>query len=159
MKRNKTRNYSMTTSTELDYMKVIKIAVGVLLVLGLVYLFTALSNGEIKFGKKTTEKQETVIQYEEILAGETFNRKADSYYVVFMNFTDKYATTYLQAISDFKATNNDYPFYTVDLEKKMNKDYAINELKVENPTILKITNGNIAETISGKDNVMNFFNK
>ena len=158
MKRNKTRNYKMTTSTELDYMRVIKIGVGVLLVVGIVYLVTALASGEIKLGDKKKEKAETVIQYEEILAGETFNRKSNSYYVVYMDFTDNYASYFLQSIANFKATNNNYPFYTVDLEKKINKDYATNELKVSNPTILKITNGAIEETITGKDDVVKFFN-
>ena len=156
MKRQK-RNYKMTTSTELDYMKVIKIGIGVILALGIVLLVTKLAMGEIKLGKKGKTKEETTIQYEEIMAGEALNRKASKYYVFFMNFTDKYATYYLQSIANYKASNNEFAFYTVDIEKKMNTDYATNTLKVTNPTILKIVDSNIVETISGEEAVMNFF--
>ena len=149
MKRQK-RNYKMTTSTELDYMKVIKIGIGVILALGIVLLVTKLAMGEIKLGKKGKTKEET------IMAGEALNRKASKYYVFFMNFTDKYATYYLQSIANYKASNNEFAFYTVDIEKKMNTDYATNTLKVTNPTILKIVDSNIVETISGEEAVMNF---
>ena len=158
MKRKNTRNYRTTTSTEVDYMKVIKIGIGVLLVLGIVYFVTAIASGEIKFGKKEKEKVETEIQYQEIIAGETFNRKASEYYVLFMNFTDSYASYYLSLIDNYNGTDNSLPFYTVDIEKKINTDYVTNTLKVENPTILKISNSNTVETITGKDNILNFFN-
>ena len=39
---SKKRRYKTTTTTELDYMKVIKITIGVLIVLGLVYFSTAI---------------------------------------------------------------------------------------------------------------------
>lgn len=157
MKRKNTRNYRTTTSTEVDYMKVIKIGIGVLLVLGLVYLVTAIASGEIKLGKKEKEKTETEIQYQEIIAGETFNRNASEYYVLFMNFTDSYASYYLSLIDNYQMKDNSLAFFTVDMEKKINSDYVTNELKVENPTILKISNSNIVETITGKDNILNFF--
>ena len=157
MKRKNTRNYRTTTTTEVDYMKVIKIGVGVLLVLGLVYLVTAIASGEIKLGKKENEKIETEIQYQEIIAGETFNRNASEYYVLFMNFTDSYASYYLSLIDNYQMKDNSLAFFTVDMEKKINSDYVTNELKVENPTILKISNSKITETITGKDNILNFF--
>ena len=157
MKRKNTRNYRTTTSTEVDYMKVIKIGIGVLLVLGLVYLVTAIASGEIKLGKKEKEKIETEIQYQEIIAGETFNRNASEYYVLFMNFTDSYASYYLSLIDNYQMKDNSLAFFTVDMEKKINSDYVTNELKVENPTILKISNSKITETITGKDNILNFF--
>ena len=157
MKRKNTRNYRTTTTTDVDYMKVIKIGVGVLLVLGIVYLVTAIASGEIKLDKKEKEQAVTEIQYQEIIAGETFNRNASEYYVLFMNFTDSNASYYLSLIDSYNAADNSLPFFTVDIEKKINNDYAINELKVENPTILKISNSKIAETIKGKENIISFF--
>lgn len=156
MKRNK-RNYKTTTSTELDYQRVIKISVGVLIVLVLVYLVTALASGEIKFNKKEEEKI-TEIQYEEILAGETFNRSANEYYVLFCNLSDNFTNYYLELIGTYKNKENSLPFYMVDIEKKANTDYVTNELKIENPTIIKIKDSKIVDTIKGKDNVLKFFN-
>lgn len=156
MKKN-TRNYRTTTTTDVDYIRVIKIGVGVLLILGIVYLVTAIASGEIKFGKKDKSVKETEIQYQEIIAGETFNRNSKEYYVLFMNFTDNYASYYLSSIDSYEGKDNSLPFYTVDIEKKINNEYVTNELKLENPTILKISNSNIVETITGKENVLNFF--
>ena len=59
MKRNKQRSYKIATTTDLDYMRVIKIAVGVILVFLLVYLATAKSMGE--FNKKTKVKEEELM--------------------------------------------------------------------------------------------------
>ena len=158
MKKN-TRNYRTTTSTEVDYMKVIKIGIGVLLVLGIVYLVTAIASGEIKLNKKEKATSETEIQYQEIIAGETFNRNASEYYVLFMNFTDSFASYYLSLIDNYHMKDNSLPFFTVDMEKKINSDYITNDLKVENPTILKISNSKITETITGKEDILNFFSK
>ncbi len=155
MKRNK-KIYKTTTSTELDYKRVIKISIGVLLVLVLVYLVTAIASGEIKLNNKKEEKV-TEIQYEEILAGETFNRKADEYYVLFCNGSDNYVSYYLQLIKSYNSRENSLPFYTVDMEKKANIDYVTNELKLESPTILKIKDSKTVDTITGKDNVIKFF--
>ena len=152
-KNKKQRNYKMTTSTELDYTRVIKIGVGVLLVLLVVYLVTALTSGEIKLNKKST-KEEVSIGYQEIIAGETYNRKADSYYVLYFNFTDSKASYYLSLIDSYNQQDNSLPFYIVDLEKKINQDY----IDVTHPTILKISDSNIVETISGHENIVNFFN-
>ena len=156
-KNKRQRNYKMTTSTELDYMRVIKIGVGVLLVLGIVYLVTAITSGEIKLNKKE-EKKEVSIGYQEIIAGETYNRKADSYYVLYFNFTDSKASYYLSLIDSYNKQDNSLPFYIVDLEKKINEDYVNNTLHVSHPTILKISNANIVETISGHENIVDFLN-
>ena len=155
MKRNK-RHYKTTTSKELDYKRVIKIGVGVVLVLVIVYLVTAIASGEIKLNNKKVEEK-TTIQYEEIFAGEAFNRNASEYYVLFCNSSDSYASYYLNLIKSYRSQENSLPFYTVDIEKKMNNDYVTNELKIENPTILKIKDSKIVDTITGKDNVSNFF--
>ena len=152
----KKRNYKMTTTTELDYKRVIKITVGVLLVIGIVYLVTAISSGEIKLNKKKTNT-DVSINYQEIIAGETFNRKANSYYVLYFNFTDSKASYYLDLIDSYNAKDNSLPFYIVDLEKKMNTEYATDTLNVSHPTILKITDSKVSQVISGHENVVEFF--
>lgn len=158
MKRNKRqRNYKTTTSTELDYMRVVKISVGVLIVFALVLIVSKIAMGEIKFNKKTEEK-ETVINYQEIIAGETFNRKEDEYYVLFYNFSDKDASYYQSLMQSYQYKTNHLSVYTVDLEKKMNSVYAEESLEVSNPTLLKISNSEVSDRYEGKDSIVEFFN-
>ena len=156
MAKKEKRNYKMTTTTELDYKRVIKITIGVLLVIGIVYLVTAISSGEIKLNKKKANT-EVSINYQEIIAGETFNRKASEYYVLYFNFTDSKASYYLTLIDSYNSQDNSLPFYIVDLEKKINTEYATDTLKVNHPTILKISDSKVSQVITGHDNVVEFF--
>ena len=168
------RSYKTTTTTEMDYTRVIKIAVGVLLVLGVFYFLTALSNGEIDFkGKNSNDKKETVIEYQEIMAGSIFNRNAKEYYVLLSDGSDNYTGYFKSLISTYNAKDNSLPFYTVDLEKKVNSQYKIldddtntyskptdiDNLKVLSPTILKIKDGKAVDVIVGQEKILEFFNK
>ena len=168
----KKRNYKTTTTTELDYMKVIKITIGVLIVLGLVYFGTAILSGEIKFNKAKKKEEETTFSYKNIIAGETFNRSPIDYYVLFYQSSDTYADYYSQLVSMYNAKSESLPFYFVDLDEKINSEYLISEddtnnydkpsnisnLKVKNPTIIRIRNKQVFDFISGKEEVLKFFN-
>ena len=69
-KKTKRKLYTTNTTSDIEYSKIIKITIGVVLVLVLTYLITGLATGEIKWGKKEdTKKKEASIQYEEIIAG------------------------------------------------------------------------------------------
>ena len=166
MKRNKQR-YNITTTTELDYTRVIKITVGVLIVFILVYLVTAYGMGEIKLGKDDKVSKETAIQYDEIIGGNVFNRSSNEYYVLFYDFNDNYASYYQSLIRSYISKDNSLPVYLVDLSKKINEEYKLVEddtnkyskadlsnLKVTDPTLLKIVKGKTTEVVEGKDKVI-----
>ena len=85
MKKQKQKLYKSNRTPDTGYQTVIKIAVGVLITLILVYFTTAILSGEIKFGSKEKVKEETEIQYQEIIAGESFNRNDKEYYVLFLD--------------------------------------------------------------------------
>lgn len=162
-----------TTTNDLEVTKVVKILVGVLLVLGITYLIAAFITGDIKLGKKQEkEKTEVEIQYEEILAGETFKQDASEYYVMYFNFTDNIAASYLTFKDTYSYKENSLDFYIVDLEKGFNqtfikketeedKKYAdsIDDVKVSNPTILKISNHKVVERVEGKQDVLNYLSE
>ena len=113
-----------TTTNDLEVTKVVKILVGVLLVLGITYLIAAFITGDIKLGKKQEkEKTEVEIQYEEILAGETFKQDASEYYVMYFNFTDNIAASYLTFKDTYSYKENSLDFYIVDLEKGFNQTF------------------------------------
>lgn len=171
MKNNRQkRKMYRSTNTELDYMKGIKIAIGVILVLVLTWLATALLTGEIKFSEEEEKKEEVSIQYEEILAGQIFNRPVDEYYVLLCDFTDTFAGYYLSLIDAYNTKKDSLPFYIVDLAKKANEQYVLQEgeglvekptslakFKATNPTIVKIKNNKVVKRISDKENVLDFF--
>lgn len=171
-KKQKRNLYKTNTVTEMEYSKIIKITIGVVLVLALTYFVTALASGEIKFGKTKVEeeKKETSIQYEEIMVGQMLNRSDDEYYVLLFNFTDTFASYYLSLKYSYAKEDNSLPFYIIDLEKSVNKDYVLKDgeklidkpvrlvdFKATSPTIVKIKNRKIIERISDRDNVLKFF--
>lgn len=145
----------------------IKIAVGVIMALGLVYLLTALATGEIKLGdKKKKESVEPEIQYEEIIAGQILNRKQNEYYVLAFDFTANEASEYLSLKDSYGQNPDALAFYIVDLEKGFNQSIVseeevkgTTELKVTAPTILRIKDGKIVERISTKEKVKEFLEK
>ena len=167
---SKKRRYKTTTTTELDYMKVIKITIGVLIVLGLVYFSTAILSGEIKLKKEKKKEEITTIDYKNIIAGEAFNRSPIDYYVLFYRSSDTFGSYYKDLVESYKTKSDSLPFYFVDLDDKLNKDYLIEEdtneykkpsgiddLKVLNPTIIRIRNKQVFDFISGRENVLKFF--
>ena len=167
-KKNKVKISS--TTTDLEISKVIKILVGVLLVLALTYFIAALMTGDIKFCQKEKEEEKEVsIQYEEILAGETFKQDKNEYYVMYFNFTDNVASSYLTFKDTYSYKENSLDFYIVDLEKGFNQDFikeengeykenpsSIEDVRVTNPTILKISNHKVVEQIEGKEEVLKY---
>ena len=170
-KKTRRKLYKTNTNSEMEYSKIIKISIGVIVTLGLVYLVTALLMGEIKFGNKDDTKKETAdIQYEEIVAGEVLNRNKNEYYVLMFDFTDTFASYYLTLKDKYEINNASSYFYILDLEKKVNEEilleegnYAeypsnISDLKVSSPTLLKINDHKVVTRITGRSNILDFFN-
>ena len=166
-KKNKVK---INTTTNLEVTRVIKITIGVIIVLLLTYLVAGLITGDISFKKDTkTNEEVTKIQYEEIIAGRTFNQNSDEYYVMYFNFTDSSASSYISLKDIYENKDNALPFYIVDLEKGFNKDFVASEnedynkyptntdeLKVTHPTILKIANHKVTERIEGSKEVLDY---
>ena len=156
-KKTKRTLYKTGSNVNTEYSTVVKIVIGVVGVLVLTYLVTALASGEIKLGKKKQEdRQEVSIQYEEIMAGQILNRNHDEYYVLLFNFTDTFASYYLSLKDNYITKDNALPFYIVDLEKYSNQNIStekeeeiitninhVNDLRVMNPTIINIIDKNI----------------
>lgn len=145
---------------------IVKIAIGVVIVFVLAYLLFAILTGEIKL--KKDKKTEPTIQYVEILAETTFKQNNDDYFVLFYGFNDNEANL-LETISE--VLGNTTKTYKVDLDKKFNTNYIANnedidktpknieELKVENPTLIRIKKGKVTEFITGVENIKNYSQK
>lgn len=172
-KKTKRTLYKTGSNVNTEYSTVVKIVIGVVGVLVLTYLVTALASGEIKLGKKKQEdRQEVSIQYEEIMAGQILNRNHDEYYVLLFNFTDTFASYYLSLKDNYITKDNALPFYIVDLEKYSNQNIStekeeeiitninhVNDLRVMNPTIIKVKNHRVVESIKSRESILDFFSK
>lgn len=149
---------------EKEVSTVIKIAIGVVLVFALVYLVFAIFTGEIKLKKdKTTQP---TIQYVEILAETTFKQNKEDYFVLYYDFSKDDAAL-LETIAE--VIGNEATTYKVDLNKKFNGNYIIgddesinkspkniDELKVKNPTLIRIKKGKIVKFITGIGDIKNY---
>ena len=167
---NKNSIYGKANYNE-DVVKLVKILIVVVLVLGLVYLGTALVTGEINLGKENKQATEVEIQYEEIIAGEILNRSDPEYYVLLFNFTSDDATNLLTLKDNYGYVNNSLPVYIVDLDKKFNSILTpleneeiieipsnINDLRVKDTTLLKVKSGKVTSRVTTFDEVEKTFN-
>ena len=77
---------AMETSVSKELLKVLRVIFAVIVVLGAFYLLTVaiLGNGDTK-----DEVKEATIQYEEILAGSSFDMKEDKYVVCYFDYSDE----------------------------------------------------------------------
>ena len=141
------------------YKSVIITVVVVLLFVGLFYLFAVYITNK---PEKTKIPEET-ISYEQITAGSTFNMSDEEYVVLFYSRENNSEIT--SKISSYK-TNKKINVYYVDLDDAINNSVKsdtsnksatkASELKVVNPTLIKINNGKIVEYVEGQSNVVNY---
>ncbi len=138
------------------------ILVVIVLILALIWFIMELKAGT--FSKKNTddsanESNET-INYDQILAGETFNRKDNEYYVIFTDSSKDFYNVYQSYM-----TNSDKKIYIVDLANTLNSKYisdesnstaqSASELKVKDNTLIKISNKQNILYLEGYNNVIN----
>lgn len=130
------------------------IVVGIFIVF---YVFTLAVTGNLKLNNNdndddnnNNENTNVTIQYDEILAGETFNMKYNEYFVLYYDFSDESAALYNTIMEKYVAEHTDVKIFTVDLAKGFNSIYAseksnpkvtkIDDLKLNGPTLIKIKN-------------------
>ena len=141
---------------------IIIILVAIVLLVGMYFLTT------IILSKDNEEEKimENAIQYDEILAGESFNQKEEEYYVIYYDSTDEYSTI-SSLISSYQLNNTDTKLYSVDLSNGMNKKYVTDgdivtldasSLRVKDNTLLKFSNGEVSEVITDTSEITSFLN-
>ena len=98
------------------------------------------------------------IEYNKILAGETFEMSDTDYMVFYYNSTGENAAEYADMISKYREKENSLPIYTVDLNNGINKKYIseeeinsvtnIDDLKVKDATLIRIKDKNVESYIT-----------
>ena len=158
-KKNKIIERQLKENATPELKTAIKIFIGIVLVFAIVYFGAGVLTGSIKLKKEVKEAE---IQYTEILAEKTFLQNKDEYYVMFYNFKSNSADIVNAVISGL---SQDATVYTVDLDKGFNKNYISediknkapknsSELKVTNPTLIKIKNKKVTKFVTGIDNIV-----
>ncbi|MDD3821901.1 MAG: hypothetical protein ACOXZW_01165 [Bacilli bacterium] len=128
----------------------------------LMYLITALITGEIKLNKKDkTGNDNTAIQYQEILAGEIFNKLEPQYYVIIYDFNNHDSSIIKSLIDQYFAneTATLTKLYEVNLGNHFNKTIKsdvskintsnIKELQVKDVTLIKVKDGQNILAVEG----------
>lgn len=145
----KKENYSKR-----QVINLLKILISILLVVLAVCMIVKFANGDFK-----KEKEENV-DYTNIVAGQTFTRSEDEYYVLFYDndeILDKIKSSITETI------------YKVDLNSSLNKNIISEEgnskaedaesLKINGTTIIKIEDGKNVSYIEGYDAVVDYLNE
>lgn len=155
----------MKTST------VLKIILGVVVVILIFYYGLAIFvTKEVdlsgsKDNSSTSDNDSSNSVSNAILAKNTFNQTDEVYYVYYYDFTDEE-----EVISNSISSLTDHTIYRVDTSSGLNSNYvddnggnknvdSIDNLKVKNPTIIKIDNDKVVSYYEGVDAISNFLNK
>lgn len=159
----------ITSSYSPEVMSVIKIAIIVLVIFAVVYFFTAFATGKIKFGKDKEQNEETKVQYEEILAGESFTQTSEDYLVLFYDSTSTEAGLYNTLLTNYKMKANALKFYKVDMANPMNQMYKTEEnsnlfvakaadLKIKESALIHFVNHQVSSVHEGNVQIQEYFN-
>ena len=143
-----------------NVMNTVKIIVGIVLVVAVFYVISAMLNGEYKLNKKDA------IDTSVILASKTFSQKNLDYYVFFYDFSGSDSEE-VQSIID---TNTAHTFYKVNTKSKLNSNYvsifgnaqasSVEDLTVSSlaTTLMHISDGHNVDYLEGIDEIKESFN-
>lgn len=143
----------------------------VLIVLFITYLIAAMATRKEK--EPEVEDDGSTVQYTEILAGSSFNKGEEDYYVVYYDMSledDEDMDDVSEGVSLYQSMPDAVTMYSCNLGSPFNK-YALTggdantnptnaeELHLKNPTIIKYSKGTVVEYIDGIDAVKAFLDE
>lgn len=143
-------------------------------VLGIFYLITILVVQPAE--ENNTSNTVTEIDSTKITLNHLLDRKEDEYYVLATKKTlyDEYGSKinyselYNNYVSSYSSIENSLPFYYVDLDDALNKNYLsdelnisdnISEIKLNNEALFKIKNSQIEEYYVGSSDILETLKK
>lgn len=155
---------SMSSSFSFEFGKVVKILIAIILFFVIFYFLTVfiLERGDSSSTVIDTTPAEADIQYQEILAGNSFSVKDEHYYVLYYDMTaEDVKSTYTNIVSTYEDQENHDPIYTVDMSSTFNKKYVsdsanrgvedIDDLKISGPTLIEFQDGNVVSYTEGQE--------
>lgn len=140
--------------------------IGVLVFLGVCYLgvLGMQALGVFDKGYTAPDKGETEISHEFISIGTVFNREIDTYYVLFDNYESDYTKdAYINYLVDYelkdkvyKVDMNDLNYGKYKSEEANTKAQKVEDLKINDITLIKIVKGKNVKYITGSENIEAF---
>ena len=128
------------------------------LVVGIYFFTRAFVTKDLFEDKKPSdaETNETVIDYNAIVLGSTFNRPYDEYYVFVYDNDDSDVSYYFAILSKYTGKTDSLKVYYADLGSPINKNFfnkeesnpkalKASELKISGTTLIKIKDGKIVK--------------
>lgn len=169
--RNKKIENEMPGEDMIKASSIVKIILGVVVVILVFYYGLAIFvtkevnlSSNNKKDDATTENSNNNVS-NAILARNTFDQLDEIYYVYYYDFNDEN-----EVIANSIGGLTDYTIYRVDTSSGLNSNFvddansnknvtSIDNLKVKNPTIIKVDNDKVISYYEGVDEISNFLNK
>ena len=160
------RNKNKNEENEFSLKSILINLCSVILFIGLVYagVLGLKALGLFYEGYTEPSREAAKIDYEYILAGTVFDRKEKDYYVIFDDY-DKNIYSYTNNLVKEKSK---LAVYKVDMSKGENATYlsdtsnpnakSASELKINDITLIRITNGKITKYETGSEKIEALFN-
>ena len=164
-KRERNKKKEIDPKSEMKSNIITVISIG--LVIAFVYVGVILleKSGAFEAGYTKPDKV-TEISYSDILIGEVFNRNESDYLVLFDEFDSNTYDVYVRGLAEQYESKN---IYYVDMSLSPNKNYKseevntnpknVNDLKINEITLMRVLNGKVTEYITGSENIANYLKK
>lgn len=154
-------------SFEDNLLHYLKVATAIILIFALFYFVAFLITRDKTEAEEEEEKKDSGFTYTEIMAGRSFSMDDSEYYVLFYDSSDEdNAPTYRSLAITYRNSEGAIPIYTVDMNKGLNKSYAseesntnpgsASELKVNGPTLMKISGKTLALYVEGEESIKGY---
>lgn len=148
------------------------LVVGILCFFSFFYLLTSYITNKNSSDMSDTENNnatdEVSISYENIIVGRTFSMGDGDYLVLYYDKSlEDINSVYSQLVNNYVMLNEHLDIYTVDMSSNFNKSYTTvdeanknpsnaSEIKINGPTLIKISNGKVADYIEGEESISNY---
>lgn len=151
------------TSTTFGLKKTVICCLAVVAVLGLTYLLTIYITDKNK--RLSLTPIAATIQYDVILAGQSFNQNKEEYFVLYLD--DDKMSTYSDILSTYSEKKDNIRLYKCYTNEALNKKFISNDVENKNPenaedlrvssnTLIRFKDGKVVDYIKGISEVSSY---
>jgi len=155
------RREKFYTEEQKEVYSFIKILVGLIVILAILYLLTVFVFNKEEPIKRTNKKGS--IEYSQVVVGTIFKTLDSEYYVLAFDSEDVTNSYILNKATNYKSKNNALPLYTLDLSSEFNKNYvgkesnyeesSVDNLVFKGTTLIKIKDKKIVKFIENVEEI------
>lgn len=161
---------NIPSSFSSEFSKIIKILIVIVIFFVVFYFLTVyILQNDTSSTVVDTTPGEADIQYQEILAGNSFSVDKNHYFVLYYDMSSEdLKSSYTSMITTYEDKEEHFPIYTVDMSSTFNKKYVsdvsntnvevIDDLKVSGPTLIEFKSGTVVNYIEGQEEIAEALN-